>query len=127
MEGYGTFGTAVNCMDGRTQLPVNEYLRKSFALSHVDTITEAGPVKILAERTNLPIIDSILRRLDISVHRHGSRLIAVVGHYDCAGDPADKSLQMNELENASDFLAMKYPQCDIRRIWVDEDWIATEV
>ena len=127
MEDSGTFGTAVNCMDGRTQLPVIEYLKKTFAVAHVDAITEAGPVKILAERTNLPIIDSFLRRIDISVHKHGSRLVAIVGHCDCAGNPGDKSMQLDQLEKASEFLAMKYPQCDVRKIWVGEDWTATEV
>ena len=127
MEGGGRFGTAVNCMDGRTQVPVNEYFREHFSIPNVDMITEAGPVKILAERTNLPTIDSILKRIDISVHKHGSRLIAVVGHCDCAGNPGDKSLQLEQLQRATGFLASKYPQCKIRRLWIGEDWIVTEV
>ncbi len=29
---HGSFGTAINCMDGRTQLPVNEYLKSVIIL-----------------------------------------------------------------------------------------------
>ena len=41
------FATAVNCMEGRTQLPVIAYLKKKFEVDYVDMVTEAGPVKIL--------------------------------------------------------------------------------
>jgi hypothetical protein len=53
------FITVINCMDGRVQLPVNNWLRKRFNANFVDTITEPGPNRILA--TNRPkfLVDSI--------------------------------------------------------------------
>jgi hypothetical protein len=42
------FCTAVTCMDGRVQLPVNAYLRERFGADFVDTITEPGPNAVLA-------------------------------------------------------------------------------
>jgi hypothetical protein len=43
------FCTVINCMDGRVQLPVNKYLQKRFNVAYVDSITEAGPVRIISD------------------------------------------------------------------------------
>ena len=32
----------------------------------------------------------IRRAVSISIEKHGSRIIAEVGHYDCAGNPGDR-------------------------------------
>ena len=63
------FGTAINCMDGRTQIPVINYLKNKFDLDYVDTITEPGPNKILADRSESELLKSIKNRLDISVNK----------------------------------------------------------
>ena len=73
-----SFCTVINCMDGRVQLPVIEYLKNKFEADFVDTITEAGPVAILAEKKDSELADSILKRVDISVNKHKSVGIAVV-------------------------------------------------
>ena len=81
------FATAINCMDGRVQMPVIEYMKSKYGIDYVDMITEPGPNKILSENKDKNSIDSIKRRVKISVEAHKSRLIAVVGHHDCAGNP----------------------------------------
>src|SRR5690606_33072319 len=43
-----TFVTAINCIDGRAQDPVAEWMRDRFSVRYVDTITEAGADGILA-------------------------------------------------------------------------------
>jgi len=85
------FATAINCMDGRTQMQVNRYLRDFFSVDVVDTVTEPGPDGILASQTDPVLVDSILKRVAISVDQHGSQGIAVVGHHDCAGNPVEKA------------------------------------
>jgi len=42
-----SFYTAINCMDGRVQLPVITYLQKRFGVEHVDSITAAGPNRLV--------------------------------------------------------------------------------
>ncbi|MAU93791.1 MAG: hypothetical protein CMJ93_06235, partial [Planctomycetes bacterium] len=44
-----SFATVINCIDGRFQVSVNEFVRQHFDVSFVDTITEAGPVGILCK------------------------------------------------------------------------------
>ncbi len=122
-----SFCTAVNCMDGRVQLPVITYLRKRFNVEHVDTITEPGPNLILAERGDKIRIESILRRIGISVEKHSSVGIAVAGHCDCAGNPASEQEQLQHLSAASDFLQKQYPKVPVIGLWVDNKWKITEL
>lgn len=118
------FCTAINCMDGRTQLPVNEYLRRELDVEFVDTITEAGPVRILAEQQDSKEAHSILSRINISVGKHGSKTIAIVAHHDCAGNPLEKAEQLIQLESATKWISSKYPEVQIIGLWVDSSWTA---
>ena len=86
------FATAINCMDGRTQLLVIAYLKGKYKVDCVDMVTEAGPVRILADCEDRVLLDSIKRRVEISTGKHRSRYIAVVGHFDCAGNPVSKEI-----------------------------------
>ena len=117
-----SFCTAINCMDGRIQVPVNEYLRKELFVDYVDTITEAGPVRILAEEQQSALADSILARVDISVNKHKSKAIAIVAHFDCAGNPVEEDVQLEQLESAIEFFNDEYPDVKISGLWVDSDW-----
>ena len=67
------FCTAVNCMDGRVQLPVINYLKERFSANHVDMITEPGPNRILSELSASMIVNSIISRIDMSIQKHSSR------------------------------------------------------
>lgn len=122
-----SFCTAINCMDGRVQLPVNEYLRGRYGVDYVDTITEPGPNGILAAGTDAAAVDSILRRVDISVHKHGSRAVVIVGHYECTGNPADKVTQIRQLHQAVALLAGRYADVEILAVWVDENGRVSQV
>jgi len=116
------FCTAINCMDGRTQLPVNEFLRRRFDAEFVDTVTEPGPNRILAERADAALVDSIVKRVEISVRKHLSGGIAVVGHHDCAGNPADEAAQQAQTREAAAFLAQRFPGAQVIGLWVDRHW-----
>ena len=67
------FATAINCMNGRTQLPVIAYLKEKCKVDCVDMVTEAGPVRILADSADRALVDSIKHRVEISVEKHCSR------------------------------------------------------
>ncbi len=122
-----SFCTAINCMDGRTQLPVNEYMREHCGVTDVDTITEPGPIRILADGDDDRLVESILYRIGISVEKHGSRSICVVGHHDCAGNPVDKATQLDQIGRAIHRLRGHYPDVEIFGLWVNEQWAVEEV
>jgi hypothetical protein len=122
-----TFCTAINCMDGRVQLPVINYLRKRCGVKNVDSVTDPGPVAILAGETNLAAIASIMDRVRISVHHHESRSIAVIGHHDCAGNPVDQATQAEQTRAAMKLVKARFPECEVFGLWVDESWQVHEL
>ena len=121
------FCTAINCMDGRVQLPVNKYLQDRFGAEYVDTITEPGPNRILSDQENRATVQSIFERVDISVEHHSSVGIAVVGHEGCAGNPAPKDVKLKQMQDAIDLLRQKHQKLPIIGLWVDENWEVHEV
>ena len=84
------FGTAINCIDGRTQEPVINFMKKKYDIDGVDMVTFPGADGIFSVRENLDKIEIIRRSVSISIEKHHSRVIAIVGHFDCAGNPGDK-------------------------------------
>ena len=121
------FATAVNCMDGRVQIPVADWMKREYAVDYVDMITEPGPERLLTEGKDLPCIKSIQRRLEISITRHNSRLVAIVGHHDCAGNPADKETQLSHISNAVKIVESWNSEVRVVGLWVDEKWEVQEV
>jgi hypothetical protein len=114
-------------MDGRVQLPVIRYLQERFNAEYVDSITEAGPNLILSEQEDTVSIRSILERLEISIKNHNSVGVAVVGHHDCAGNPAPRDVQVVHIQKAVQFLRRQYEGMDVIGLWVDDNWEAGEV
>lgn len=114
-------------MDGRVQLPVISYLKNRFNAGFVDVIREPGPNMMLAERNDPYAVDSIIERITISVEKHGSVGIAIVGHYDCAGNPSSRDEQAVQLEKARVALHDQFPDVEIIKLWVDKTWTVNEV
>ena len=122
-----SFCTAINCMDGRVQIPVIEFLQSRFGTEYVDVITEPGPNRILAEQGDSPQALSILARIDISVKKHGSHGIAVVGHHDCAGNPSEQETQERQIRVAVETLRSRYRNAEVIGVWVNESWRTVEI
>ena len=121
------FFTAINCMDGRVQLPVIEYLLKRFNVTYVDMITEPGPNLILANQIESDMVQSVFNRIDISIDKHKSVGIAVVGHHDCVGNPSDKEQQKIHTLKAIQVIKQKFSDIEIIGLWVDENWQVNEI
>ena len=121
------FCTAITCMDGRIQLPVISYLQKRFNVEYVDLITEAGANLVLAKRDDSNMIESVRKKLKISVEKHGSVAVAVIGHYDCAGNPSTKEEQIHHIKESINFIKEEYNNIKLIGLWVDENWKVNEL
>ena len=121
------FCTAINCMDGRAQLPVIAYLRKRFHADFVDMVSEPGPNRVLAQGRDTSAIASIRRRVDISVQRHQSIGIAVVGHHDCAGNPAPAVQQNKDTTAAVLCVREAFRHVPVIGLWLNERWEVEEL
>jgi len=109
-------------MDGRIQEPIIRYLKNHYAMTYVDTITDPGPCKILAENKDKRSVNSIMEMVKISTNKHSSKLIAVSGHYDCAGNPVDEEIQKKQIRESVKYLKNIYPGIEIIGLWIDSEW-----
>lgn len=116
------FATSINCMDGRIQLPIIKFIKKKCRVKYVDIITEAGVIKYLSTENCPPVIKSIKQRVKVSVEKHNSKIIAVSGHYDCAGNPVSKEKQMKQIGEAAKTLKRWGYNVKILKLWIDKDW-----
>ena len=117
----GTFGTAINCMDGRTQQPVSDWMKATFGVDYVDTITEPGADRALSSGTDEEI-ESVKRRVLISVQHHGSQHIAIVSHYDCAGNPAPDEIKLAMNKKAVEVVRSWSLPVRIVGLWLNDKW-----
>ncbi|OCC15409.1 hypothetical protein DBT_1156 [Dissulfuribacter thermophilus] len=108
-------------------MPVITYLKQRFNVDHVDSITEPGPNIILAEQNNYFLVQSIIDRLKISIEKHKSVGVAVVGHHDCAGNPSPKEEQIVHIQKAMAFLRQQIGDTKVIGLWVDQNWVVNEI
>ncbi len=120
------FATAINCMDGRIQIPVIEYIKNNYGVNHVDMITAPGVNKLLSEGEHI-IMESIKKCVEISINFHGSKLIAIVGHHDCAGNPTDKETQIKHIFTGIKIVSLWGFNVKVIGLWVNENWEVCEV
>ena len=120
------FACAINCMDGRVQDAVKDYMQKKYGVDWVDMITEPGPNKILAENIDANVIADIKKCVDVSVNHHGSKVIAIAGHFGCAGNPAEKDKQIEQLKNCKKKVEEFGLPAEVILLWVDGDWKTVE-
>ncbi|MHB1294992.1 MAG: carbonic anhydrase [Anaerolineae bacterium] len=123
---HGTFGTAITCMDGRVQAPTSDWLKQRYHLDFVDMITEAGPDLIMAGAPS-PETNAILAKARISVEKHGSKIIAVVGHHDCAGNPVSKEGHLAHIRQAVAAVRSWGFAVDVIGLWIGEQWQVEKV
>jgi len=116
------FATAINCIDGRTQEPLIHYMKNNFNINYVDMITEPGPNRILAENTSLDTIESLKNKVKISIEKHSSELIAIVGHYDCVTNAVDDNIQKDQLRKAKSVVSSWGFDVEIIALWLDENF-----
>jgi hypothetical protein len=121
------FVTSIQCMDGRIQEPIINYIKSKYDVKYVDTITEPGPCKILSQNTENTLIKSIDNRISISLKIHGSKIIFISGHYDCAGNPVSRDIQIEQLNKSEKILRLKYLNVKIVKLWINKNWEVKEL
>ena len=118
------FATCINCIDGRVQLPVISFIKKAFKVNFVDMITEPGADKILARYKDKTIVSAIRKKAILSVQRHNSVVIAVVGHYDCLANPVSKTTHLKQIKSSVEKIRKWFLDVPVVGLWVDDSWQA---
>lgn len=117
----GKFATAVTCIDGRVQVPVIRWMMASQQVDYVDLVTEAGADKALAHWQMAQML-SIKEGVRLSVERHHSRLVAVVGHHDCAAAPGTREQHLQQIRAAVSAVRSWGFRAQAMGLWVNEKW-----
>ena len=117
-----SFCTAINCMDGRVQLPTITFLQTAFNANMLTGSPKPGPVCIFARTTDLIILNSIFTRVDISVRQHGSQWNCCLLAPGLRREPADDdACQKAQLKRSVIFLKEAYPNVDVIGLWIDDN------
>ena len=64
------FATSLCCIDGRIQIGIHDFLRQNYGVYYIDTITEPGVNKILAEMEDVYTINSLYQKVLASIEFH---------------------------------------------------------
>jgi carbonic anhydrase len=121
------FCTALNCIDGRAQLPVILYLQNRFQVDYVDMITEPGMNRLLGRNADPELVERLLEKVDISLQKHNSVGIAVAGHHDCAGNPVTAEEQQEDIRQALSVLRECYAHLEVIGLWLDDRFTVHEL
>ncbi len=114
----GKFGTLINCIDGRTQLPAISWIKENYSLDYVDNITEPGPDKLISEGK----IELLKSKINISIKLHGSNLIVVSGHHNCAGNPVSKEEHLSQIRKSIGVIKSLEMSVEVIGIWINDKW-----
>jgi len=121
MDSDKKFATAINCIDGRTQIPVSDWIKGKYAVHYVDMVTEPGCDKIVSgEDQN--VIEKIKSKVLISVNAHKSSLVAVAGHHDCAGNPVTKEEHLEQIKKCVSTIKSWNLPVEAVGLWVNDQW-----
>ncbi len=115
------FGTAITCIDGRVQEPVAKWLKEKYLLDFVDVISEPGVDRVLASELAVPQ-EHLRYELQLSVERHGSTVVAVVAHHDCAANPGSREEHVEQLHQALRVVRAWGFSASVEALWVNEEW-----
>jgi len=122
--GHGKFVTVINCIDGRVQFPVLNWMKDFFQADYVDSVTEPGADKVMSEGTG-EAVDQIKRRVMVSTSGHHSKVVALVGHYDCAANPGPEEMHFKQIRQGTEVIKNWELGARVLGLWVGENWETT--
>lgn len=101
-------------------------MKANYQVDYVDAITEPGMDKAIAEGS-LSLRTALQQKTLISVNVHGSAVIAVVGHDDCAGNPVANELHRKQIQRSVEIVKTWVRGAQVIGLWLDDKWQVTKV
>lgn len=121
-------GTVINCIDGRVQVPVIEYIKERYGCAIVDVVTMPGPDLLLSQSAEQNKIGCITEAVGLSRDRNGSRHLAIAGHHDCRANPVTEEVHREQIRGAVSVLnGLLGEEMLVVGLWVDGDGVVFEV
>lgn len=124
-ENRQDFALCLNCIDGRTQMPLLNWILKNYPVKYVDLITEPGIDGVLADENR--DIHDVLKKVDLSIKKHGSRIIFIAGHSDCKGNDVSNDIHKEHILAGVRRLKPIYSDKEITGVWMELDKEIVEI
>ena len=121
-----TFAAAVTCIDGRTHGPLTDWVRERFGVDHVDLITRPGVDATLSDCSG-GLCEGIREHLAVSATAHASRVVAIAGHDDCAGNPVPADEHRRQIAEAVGQVRGWELGMDVIGVWIERDGTVTQI
>lgn len=115
----------LNCIDGRIQLPVIEWIYKNYPVDYVDMITEPGMDGLLAGADNS--IEEIKRKVNLSIVNNKAEIMFIVGHYDCRGNPEVDADHKKHIGMAVERVKLEFKKLEVIGLWVNDAWAVERI
>lgn len=120
-----TFATCLNCIDGRVQIPVIEWITENYGFKYVDMITKPGMDGFLSKKSS--DISEIIKEIQITIDVHNSKNIFITGHYDCAGNPVDNDAHKRQIKKSVKRIKDLFNDLNVVGLWVSSNFSVTVV
>ena len=115
------FGTALSCIDGRVHVPVISWMRETLSVEYVDLVTHPG-VDGFVVQDSAAAARLLRPSIDISIQRHASPVLALVGHHECAANPGSADEHREHLLQGLRVLQTWSLGVKLVALWVNSDW-----
>lgn len=119
------FAASINCIDGRVQEPVSQWIRENHGIEFVDVISEPGCDLALSEPSDAE--DGMRAKVQISVSAHGTKLVFVSGHHECAANPVSREEHIAHVKKAVERVAAWNLPVRVIGLWVNDSWGVEQV
>jgi hypothetical protein len=123
---FEKFATSINCIDGRIQIPVSNWIKQKYFIDYVDVISHPGSDKVIGEKI-IEGIAEIKSKVLVSINAHNSKLIVISGHHDCAGNPVSKEMHMTQIKKSINLIKSWDFPVTVIGIWVNDKWEIEEI
>jgi len=120
------FATSINCIDGRIQLPISNWIKQKYSVDYVDVITHPGSDKIIGEK-NIEGISEIKSKTLVSINAHNSKLVVISGHHDCAGNPVSKEMHLTQIKKSINIIKSWNWPVTVIGVWINDQWEIEEI
>ena len=115
----GKFTCCLNCIDGRIQLPVINWIKNNYDIEFVDMLTQPGMDGFIANPDS--DLNDLLEKIHISLRVHDCQEIFLVAHEDCAANPVDFETHRKQLFDSTEKIKNHFPSSKIIGIWINLD------